>query len=117
MRRIGAGLEYVSAGNSFYTAETHIRHLAEAKVGQRLTGSVQVLAHDPKRLHLWLSITRDDDGVEVATLEQMLLHVDMKTGRTAPAAEPVQQAVARIAEAQAALPRPAGAGRHVGAPR
>jgi carnitine 3-dehydrogenase len=86
--RIGAGAAYVAGGRSYYTAETHIRHLGEAKAGDRLTGTARVLAHDDKRLHLWISVMREDQGTqerrEIATIEQMLLHVDMAAGPPAP---------------------------------
>jgi carnitine 3-dehydrogenase len=112
LRHIGAGMDYVAAGHSYYTAETHIMHLGEAKLGDRLTGSVQVLDADAKRLHVFIRIERD--GKPVATLEQMLLHVDMAAGRACPAAPEVLERLMPIAEAHAALPRPPAAGRHVG---
>ncbi len=112
LRHIGAGMDYVAAGHSYYTAETHIMHLGEAKLGERLTGSVQVLGADEKRLHVFIRIERD--GQAVATLEQMLLHVDMEAGRACPAAPEVLARLMPIAEAHAALPRPPAAGRHVG---
>jgi len=110
--QIGADMDYVAGGHSYYTAETHIQHKGEAKLGDHLTGSVQVLHADDKRLHVFVTIARD--GVAVATLEQMLLHVDMKAGRTCPAAPAVLDRLRPIAAAHAALPRPEGAGRHVG---
>jgi carnitine 3-dehydrogenase len=112
LRHIGADLDYVKNGHSYYTAETHILHKGEAKLGDLLTGAVQVLAADEKRLHVFVTIARD--GVAVATLEQMLLHVDMAAGRTCPAAPAVLDRLMPIARAHAALPRPQGAGRHVG---
>ncbi|MEI4487837.1 carnitine 3-dehydrogenase [Frigidibacter sp. MR17.14] len=114
LAKIGAGLDYVAAGKSYYTAESHIRHLDEAKAGEGLSGSVQVLAADDKRLHVWISLTRDRDGVEVATIEQMLLHVAMAEGRTCPADPQVLATLSPIAAAHADLPRPEHAGRHVG---
>ncbi|GGH58096.1 carnitine 3-dehydrogenase [Frigidibacter albus] len=112
LARIGAGLDYVKAGHSYYTAETHLRHLAEARLGDRLSVRVQILSHDAKRLHLWMTVARD--GTEVATLEQMLLHVDMASGKPCPAAPEVLAAVAERAARDAGLPRPEAAGRHVG---
>ncbi len=112
LRYIGAGMDYVAAGNSYYTAETHIMHLGEAKLGDRLTGSLQVLGADEKRLHVFVRIERG--GQVVATLEQMLLHVDMNAGRACPAAPDVLARLMPIAEAHRALPRPDAAGRHVG---
>ena len=112
LRFIGADMDYVKGGHSYYTAETHIMHLGEAKLGDRLTGSVQVLGADEKRLHLFIRIEKD--GEAVATLEQMLLHVDMAKGRTCAAAPAVLDRLLPIAEAHKALPRPEAAGRHVG---
>lgn len=112
LRLIGADLDYVKGGHSYYTAETHILHRGEAKLGDALTGTVQVLHADDKRLHVFVRILRD--GVQVATLEQMCLHVDMAAGKTCPAAPEVLARLMPIAEAHRALPRPEAAGRFVG---
>ncbi len=112
LRHIGADMAYVGTGFSYYSAETHIMHLGEAKLGDALTGTVQVLAADGKRLHLFIRILRGDQPV--ATLEQMLLHVDMGKGRACPAPQTIRNRLDPIAAAHAALPRPAAAGRHVG---
>ena len=112
LRLIGADMDYVAAGHSYYTAETHIMHLGEAKLGDRLTGTLQVLGSDEKRIHAFIRIQRGPEVV--ASLEQMFLHVDMKAGRACPAAPGVLARLAPIAEAHKALPRPEAAGRHVG---
>jgi carnitine 3-dehydrogenase len=112
LRLIGAGLDYVAGGHSYYTAESHIRHLAEARLGDRLEGSVQVLMADAKRLHLFVRLSRD--GAPVASVEQMCLHVDMKAGKACPAAPDVLQRLRPIAAAHQGLARPEGAGRFVG---
>jgi len=112
LRLIGADLDYVKAGHSYYTAESHVMHRGEARLGDALVGTLQVLGADEKRLHLWLSIERD--GAVVATVEQMLLHVDMVAGKTVPAPAAILDKLLPIAAAHAALPRPAAAGRFVG---
>ncbi|MFN3662505.1 carnitine 3-dehydrogenase [Yoonia sp.] len=112
LRLIGADMDYVAGGHSYYTAETHILHLGEANLGDHLTGSVQVLDADEKRLHLFITIAKD--GTAVATLEQMLLHVDMAAGKTCPAAPDILTRLLPIRDAHARLPRSAGAGRRVG---
>ena len=112
LRHIGADLAYVGTGYSYYTAETHLMHLDEARLGDALTGTVQILMADEKRIHAFISILKD--GSPVATLEQMYLHVDMKAGKTVPAPQSILDRVMPIAAAHAALPRPAAAGRHVG---
>ena len=112
LRHIGADLAYVAGGHSYYTAETHILHRGEARLGDALTGTVQVLAADDKRLHLFVRLLRGED--EVATVEQMLLHVDMAAGRACAAPEAILARLRPILAAHAALPRPAAAGRRVG---
>lgn len=115
LRLIGADIAYVRTGFSYYTAETHIQHLGEAKLGDALTGTVQVLGADPKRLHVFLRILKD--GAPVATVEQMLLHVDMAAGKACPAPNAILDKLMAIAETHQTLPGPEGAGRHVGAKR
>ena len=110
---LGLSAEYVAAGYSIYTVETHIRHLAEAKLGDHITVATQILYADEKKIRLWHSLTTDA-GLEVATGEQMWLHVDMKAGRTAPMREPLSGRMLALYEAHRELGMPEGAGRHIG---
>jgi carnitine 3-dehydrogenase len=112
LRLIGAGMDYVAAGHSYYTAETHIRHLGEAKLGDQLRGEVQIISADDKRFRSFVWIMRGDTCV--ATVEQLCLHVDMKAGKTVPAAAEVLGRLEAVAKAHAGLPLPEGAGRAVG---
>ncbi|MGA1684064.1 MAG: carnitine 3-dehydrogenase [Gemmobacter sp.] len=112
LRLIGADMAYVASGFSYYTAETHILHKGEAKLGDRLTGSLQVLSADEKRVRIFITLRRGADIV--ATIEQMILHVDMKAGRTCPAPAAIRARLDPIVAAHAAWPLPEGAGRHIG---
>jgi carnitine 3-dehydrogenase len=112
LRLIGAGMDYVGAGHSYYSAETHIRHLGEAKLGDRLTGTVQILSADEKRFRSFVRIMKGEECV--ATVEQLCLHVDTKEGKTVPASAEVWTKLSAIAAAHASLPMPDGAGRAVG---
>ena len=112
LRHVGAGMDYVAGGHSYYTAESHILHAGEAKLGEQLTGSVQVLGADEKKLHLFFRIK--SGGRLVASVEQILLHVDMAAGKACPAAPEVLARIQPIALAHNALQRPETAGRHVG---
>ena len=66
-----------------------------------------------KKCPLWHDCVTDK-GVEIATGEQMWLHVDMKEGRTTPFKPPLKENIAALATAHAQLPLPGGAGRSVG---
>jgi carnitine 3-dehydrogenase len=112
LRLIGAGMEYVAAGHSYYSAETHIRHLGEAKLGDRLTGTIQIISADEKRFRSFVRIMKGEECV--ATVEQLCLHVNMAEGKSAPASAEVWAKLKAIADAHAGLPLPEGAGRAVG---
>lgn len=115
LQMIGAGMAYVERGRSYYTVETHIMHLDESSAGDLLVGTLQVLAADEKRIHLFVLFSVE--GRAVASLEQMLLHVDAREGRAAPADPSVLERLRPIVAAHADLARPRNAGRHVGARR
>ena len=112
LRLIGAGMEYVAAGHSYYSAETHIGHLGEAKLGDRLTGTIQIISADEKRFRSFVRIMKGEECV--ATVEQLCLHVNMAEGKSAPASAEVWAKLKAIADAHAGLPLPEGAGRAVG---
>ncbi|CAN1553009.1 FadB 3-hydroxyacyl-CoA dehydrogenase [Paracoccaceae bacterium] len=112
LRTIGAGMDYVAAGHSFYSAETHIRHLGEAKLGDQVRGELQIISADEKRFRSFVRVMVGDTCV--ATIEQLCLHVNMAEGKSAPASAEVWAKLKAIAEAHAGLPLPEGAGRAVG---
>jgi carnitine 3-dehydrogenase len=111
LRHIGAGMDYVAAGTATTPPKPHhASGRGEAgRPADRLGAGAGRRRKAPACLH------PDHRGGEpVATLEQMLLHVDMTAGRACPAAPRCWRRLLPIAEAHAALPRPRRAGRHVG---
>ena len=117
LARIGVDAAYLATHRSFYTVETHLRHLDEGHRGDTLTVETQALGADDKRLHLFHRLVRKVDGAVLATGEHMLLHVDTHARRSVSADGKVRDAVLALAQAHAPLPRPQGAGRAVGAGR
>ena len=113
---LGIDADYL-AGGSYFTVESHLSHLREALLGDRLSVTTQVLDCDARRLHVFHSLWREGDGALLATAEQLFLHVDTVARRAAPAAAPVLARVQRIREAHAALPSPERAGRAIAIPR
>jgi acyl-CoA thioesterase FadM len=107
--------DYRAAGRSLFTAETHLRHLGQARTGDRLWLSLQVLGVDAKRLHIAHEI-RSDSGAVLATAEQLLLHVDLAAGRATPFPAELAGRLAQIRAAHAVLPRPGYAGRSIQLP-
>jgi carnitine 3-dehydrogenase len=116
LRHIGVDADYLANNGSWFTVETHIRHLGETKAGDRLRASTQVLGADTKRLHVFHGLHRASDGELVATAEQMLLHVTVATGRAGAATGVPAERVAALAASHGALPAPEGTGRRISMP-
>lgn len=113
-RSVGVDDGYRATSRMFYTVESHIVHKAEARCHERLEVTTQVLALDDKRLHVFHRMMRTGDGAELATAEQMHLHVDTANHRAAPIEGPVRVRLEQLASAHASLAVPSGAGRRVG---
>lgn len=101
---------------SVYTLEAHIHYLHEIKEGTPVRVEMRVLAHDAKRLHLYLELFAHGHDEPVAVGEQMLLHVDTTGPRSAPFDADVLDRVRELAAMEAGLPRPAYVGRVIGLP-
>jgi carnitine 3-dehydrogenase len=112
-RKAGVNEAYRAGGRAFFTAESHVRHLAEVRQSDTLGVSMQIVGLDAKRLHVYSRMRRADGSV-AATAEHMYLHVDTKAGKTAPMAPEVLARFEAVRAAQAGLPRPADAGRAIG---
>ena len=110
---VGIDAEYLEAGGSYYTVETHLSLLREALVGQRLRVTTQLLGSDDKRLHVFHSLYRVDDGELLATAEQMLVHVDARAGRAVPAPAELRARVADLTARHSAIPSPDGVGKRI----
>ncbi len=113
LARIGADAEYVAGGHSYYTVETHIRHLDEARRGEAWHATTQILSADDKRIRVFHRV-HAGDGRLLATGEQMLLHVDMKAGRACRADAAVLARLAPLADAARGIAWPREAGSAVG---
>ena len=116
MRLIGCDADYMSSGGSFFTAETHIRHLDEVRVNEPVYTLTQVLMGEGKKMQLFHCLYHGD-GRLLATGEHMLIHVSLATRAACEPVSPVREKLARIATLHANLPLPDGVGRSVGQAR
>ena len=103
-------------GRSIYTLEAHINYLHEIKEGTKVQVDMRLLAHDAKRMHLYLEMFANDGDEPVAAGEQMLLHVDTSGPCSAVFDSDVEARVRALVDAQAALPAAQYAGRVIGLP-
>jgi carnitine 3-dehydrogenase len=113
-RGVGVDESYRKKGRMFYTVESHVRHLGEAKVSESLYVTTQVLALDDKRFHVFNRLYRGRDDALIATGEQLHLHVDTAAAKAVPMDKALQAKLDALRQAHAKLPVPQEAGKPVG---
>jgi carnitine 3-dehydrogenase / betainyl-CoA thioesterase len=113
MELMGCDQAYIASGGSYFTAETHIRHLDEVHAGQGIYVETLCLSGAGKKMHIFNSLYHND-GRLLATGEQVLIHVSLETRRASVPSAVIAANLERVAALHAKLPRPDGIGRAVG---
>jgi acyl-CoA thioester hydrolase len=112
------GTAYVAQRRgSVYTAEVHIRYLRELHAGHPVRVTLQLLGHDPKRLHFFEQLFHATEGWVSATSEQLTLHIDLASKKVSPFPDDVAARLAKMRASHALLPRPEAAGRRIAMPK
>jgi carnitine 3-dehydrogenase len=114
MEMIGADASYVKSGRSYFTVETHVRYLGEVLAGDRLVVTTQVMSGAGKRMHLFHRLWRDGETL-AATVETMLIHMDLGSRKSSLPEPAVADALERYATRHAGMAAE-GSGRAVGQP-
>ena len=114
MHYIGVDAAYLARGGSYFTAESRVSFLGPLRAEEEVEVTTQVLAADDRKLHVFHRLVRPGGDAALAESETMLIHVDTRTGRSAPAEPQVQRRIQLLTDAHAGLPRPKDAGRRVG---
>jgi acyl-CoA thioester hydrolase len=114
---LGMGPGYVRERHgSTFTAECHVRYLREIHLGDPMQISILLLGADEKRLHTFEELRHASEGWLSATSENMTIHIDMNTRKTAPFPPDIRARIEAVANALAGLLRPEGIGRNVAMP-
>lgn len=96
-----------------YALQSSIRYLAEMLEGETFTTRIQLIDADAKRLHIFCEITKANGSI-AATVEQMLMNVDLGARRAAPYPDWAQARIAQMKADHASLPSPIGLGAPIG---
>ncbi len=99
-REIGVDPEAAKLG-AFFTLESHLRHVSECHLGNKLYSTTELLGYDEKRVHLFHRLYDNSDRL-LATGEHLAIHV--AHGKAGPAAGEMQAKIAAFFEAQEAWP-------------
>lgn len=114
LEEIGLGPTYrFEQDRSVFSVEAHITYQRELHAGDLLEFRTRLIAFDRKRIHYIQRMYRVADAALAATAEWVVLHVDMKTRRTASIPDPIFAALQALARRQADLPVPEEAGRAI----
>ena len=84
LRAFGAGPDQMDKGSSFFTVQSNTAYRAEAMAEDRVRCETRIEGVEGKKLRVTHRMIRESDGVLLAEGDQILLHVDMKTRRSAP---------------------------------
>jgi Predicted thioesterase len=110
---IGMDEEYRSQDFSFYTVETHIRHLNEVGASEPIFIETQLLGFDEKRIRINHILIHPPSGNTLATGEQMLLHVNTEKGRAVQMGKAIYEILEKIWEGHQNLADPEYAGKGI----
>ena len=115
---IGIGTDYAEGGvGSCFTLEVHVSYIQEVGRGDPLRVELQMLDYDSKRLHFFEQMYHATEGYLAATSEQISMHVDMQSRRSAPFPQPAMAKIAAIMDAHRGLERPPQVGHVIAIPR
>ena len=84
--------------------------------GDPVRVTFQLLDYDAKRMHYFEQLFHAEEGWVSATSENMSLHVDMTSKKTAPFPSDVTRCLSRMKTAHAQLPLPEAVGRKITMP-
>ncbi len=113
--QLGIGVAYVeSSSASLFTLEAHVHYIGELKLHDAFEIHVQLLDFDAKRIHFVEQMFHVQEGYLAAVSENMVMHVDMNTRRSAPFPDEVQQRLETLMADHAPLDVPPQVGKVMG---
>jgi acyl-CoA thioester hydrolase len=112
---IGLGKPYRNrTGKSTFAVESHITYQRELSVNEEVRVTTQLLGFDEKRIHYFHTMWHVEKGVQMATLEQLALHVDLTSRKVEPMPEESQELLRQMWEKHKDLPLPKEVGSVMG---
>jgi acyl-CoA thioester hydrolase len=109
---IGLGKPYRQrTGKSTFAVETYITYQKELSVNEEVKVTTHLLGFDEKRIHYFHTMRHAENGFQMATLEQLAVHVNLSTRKVEPMPEESQALLQEMWEKHKLLPTPKQVGR------
>ena len=103
---VGLGIpqNWPVSGHACFSAEHHLTYLAELRTGDTMSARVRLLGRAERAAHALVYLLDDSHQRLSFVMEEVFLHIDMETRRTAPWPEDVAAALDQRIAADAGLP-------------
>ena len=113
---LGLGADVTrQTGISWAVMENHLAYEREVTLGQRVEIRMQLVDYDHKRMHLYMEMhATGRQRYLAATLEQLIMCIDLNTRRSAVLPQEVQDNIQSLARQQAHFEPPDNIGRKIG---
>ncbi len=86
--------------------ESHVTYQKELSVNEEVRVTTQLLGFDTKCIHYFHTMWHAEKGNQMATLEQLALHVDLTTRKVEPMPAESQRLLEEMWQTHSKLPRP-----------
>ena len=112
--KLGLGPDYKKDTNkTTFALESHIVWIKEMLLGERINFTIQLLDHDKKRIHLFITMLHNEGNIEVATYEVLSMHIDLTTKKSCAFPEKIQKKIETIMNNQRNINKPKLSGSKV----
>jgi len=112
---VGVGAAYAASGEgSCFTLEVHVTYIQELMRNDPIRVELQLLDYDSKRMHFFEQMYHAEQGYLAATSEQICMHVDMQSRRSAPFPQSALASIESIMQTHRDLERPPQVGHVIG---
>ncbi|WP_051707284.1 thioesterase family protein [Nocardioides aequoreus] len=104
LAEVGIPQNWPLQGHACFSAEHHLTYLAELRTGARMSSRVRLLGRSERAAHALVYLLDDSHQRLSFVMEEIFLHIDLETRRTAPWPDDVAAALDQQIAAQAGLP-------------
>jgi acyl-CoA thioester hydrolase len=101
---LGIPQNWPATGHACFSAEHHLTYLAELRTGDTLSARVRLLGRSERAAHVLVYLLDDTHQQLSYVMEEIFLHIDMHSRRTAPWPEDVAANLDKRIADDAALP-------------
>lgn len=108
---VGIEQQWPAKGHGVFTVEHHMTYLAELRTGDELSVRVRVVGRSERAAHVLVYLVDESHQRLSYVMEEIFVHMDMATRRTAPWPAEVAEGLDQRTAADAELPWPADLSR------